>query len=119
MEVFNWYIVAGEGGRYCLNGDVCVVEMRQQQFVDEKRLGVSASIIAKKDAEFQAAYPAASRRQCVWVSQEILGATDEHTVVGRGRAFTLINMDAFFRLHEGRRERQQQLLKALLAKSLA
>ncbi len=91
--MFNWYFAHGQ-----LHGDVCLTQMRHEEYVQEKRCGVPAKMIAKRDRHFKQNTPGVLDRFCVFTSRRPLMYDPDQAVVTcvGDQAYRLINMDSFF-----------------------
>jgi hypothetical protein len=87
-------------------GDVCTIEMRQQEFINEKMLYTSHDVIMKRDKLFRSKHGTETFREFVWVQLHIKYIDGDIVRTMCGKEFTLRNMDGFF-FHDEKRKQQQ------------
>lgn len=103
-SLFNWYVTADR----ILCGDLCIHNMRQAEYVRERMAYVRPAVTLKRDRKHRAAHPGEYRYH-EFMRWRLVGY-DAASRVARVRdadgvrEVVLVNMDAFFFLHDGRRQ---------------
>lgn len=103
-NLFNWYILGNT-----INGDCCTQGMRQEEYIKEKNSYTKHSLIEKRDKAYISLHKDAKLREFKFIQEKIYFSNGESFV----NEYTLQNMDAFFYLHDERRNRMLDRLRAL------
>ena len=104
MSLFNWYL---QDGLLC--GDLCLVTMRQCQYVSEKNTYKDPSFIQKQDNKYRRSHPNEHRFH-LFVKLKIILVEDNIVTVmyeKHEKKIQLQNMDSYFYLNDTRKTKQE------------
>ncbi len=102
-----------------LCGDLCVRDMRQVEYVRERMAYVRPMVTLKRDRKHAAAHPGEYRcheyvrwRLVGYDAASRVARVRDAEAAGGVREVNLVNMDAFFFLHDGRRQAVEARMRA-------
>jgi len=107
MNLFNWYLLDG-----LLCGDLCLVTMRQEQYISEKNTYKDPLFIQKQDSKYKRSHPNENRFH-MFVQLKIILVEDKTVTViyeKREKKIQLQNMDSYFYFNEIRKIEQEKKL---------
>ena len=108
MGLFNWYVKDG-----LLCGDLCLVTMRQEQYISEKNSYREPEFIQKQDKKYKKSHPSSYRFHLFVKLEIVLVENKIITVIYEKHEIKiqLQNMDSYFYLNEIRKNKQLEQLK--------
>ena len=111
MSIFNWYILGDD----ILCGDLCLVTMRQDEYISEKNTYKSPEYIQKRDQKWRKKHPLAYRFH-EFIQVPIKHVCDNIVTVvysDQEQQVILQNIDGFFYFNESRKKKQEEKIKDL------
>jgi hypothetical protein len=88
-----------------INGDICVIKLRHDEFIKEKLMYMNKKFIEKNDRIYLKKNLNNHTRYCEFI-QELIIKIDGCIVYTKCHELRLINMDSFFYLEDKRRMKQ-------------
>ena len=96
VDLFNWYFSLDRRGSLCINGDACVIQMRHDAYVAEKKSYKSYKFIKKNDTKWKAKFPDVPERQFEFVHSCSCTLDNNGLCCTRESTYRLVAMDSFF-----------------------
>lgn len=107
--MFNWYLTK-QNDKIILNGDLCITEMRHEEYISEKQKYASTKNIALRDKNYISKHPN-SYRECIFIQKPITGVLDDNRIQSGDVIYRLINLDSFFEFNPERKDTQIKYLR--------
>lgn len=109
LNLYNWYVLDG-----LLCGDLCLVNMRQNEYSLEKNTYKNINYIRKQDKKYKKSHPCDYRFH-LFVKLQIIHIDNKVATTmyeKRKQNIILQNMDSYFYFNEIRKKKLEEIVKS-------